>query len=143
MAYVTQQQLIDRFGATPIIERTDRTSTPPEEIDTDVVNAAIGDATGLIDSYLGKIYALPLSVTPPILTRMAADIAFYYLLGDSVAQDSAEHRAYKEAIRWLTDVSKGVVSIDAEGITPAPQGGGAVRTSPGDRVFTRDSLKGM
>lgn len=143
MPYVTQQQLIDRFGATPLIERTDRTNNPPTTIDATVVSAAIGDATGLIDSYLGKIYALPLSVTPPILTRMAADIAYYYLLGDSVAQDSAEHRAYKEAARWLTDVSKGIVSIDADGVTPAPQGGGAVRTSPGDRVFTRDSLSGM
>lgn len=143
MAYVTQQQLIDRFGAAPLIERTDRANNPPTTIDATVVTAAIGDAAGLIDGYLGKIYALPLSVTPPILTRMAADIAYYYLLGDSVAQDSAEHRAYKEAIRWLSEASKGIVSIDAAGVTPEPQGGGAVRTSTGDRVFTRDSLSGM
>jgi len=143
MAYVTQAQLETRFGTRELIQRTDRASTPPATIDADVVAAAIADAEALVDSYLGKIYSLPLSVVPPILTRYAADLAMYYLMGEAAEKDGAWHRAYREAMAWLADVSKGIVSIDAEGITPAPVGGGAVRTSTADRVFTRESLRGM
>lgn len=143
MAYVTQAQLETRFGADLLIKRTDRTNRPPTTIDTTIVAAAIADAEALADGYLGKVYSLPLSVVPPILTRVAGDVAIYYLMGDTVEKDGSWHRAYREAMAWLVDVSKGIVSIDAEGITPAPVGGGAVRTSTADRVFTRDSLKGM
>lgn len=143
MTYVTQAQLETRFGTDLLIKRTDRTNTPKTTIDTTVVAAAIADAEALVDGYLGKVYALPLSVVPPILTRVAGDVAIYYLMGDTAEKDGSWHRAYREAMAWLADVSKGIVSIDAEGITPAPQGGGAVRTSVADRVFTRDSLSGM
>jgi phage gp36-like protein len=143
MPYVTQAQLVTRFGSDLLIRRTDRSNTPKTTIDTDVVMAAIADAEALVDGYLGKVYALPLSVVPPILTRVAGDIAIYFLMGDTAEKDSSWHRAYREAMAWLADVSKGLIQLDEEGVAPAQTGGGAVRTSPGDRVFTRDSLKGM
>jgi len=143
MPYVTQAQLETRFGADLLIKRTDRTNTPKTTIDTSVVAAAIADAESRVDGYLGKVYALPLSVVPPILTRVAGDIAMYYLMGDTAEKDGSWDRAYREAMAWLVDVSKGLVQVDEEGIAPAQTGGGAVRTTPGDRVFTRDSLRGM
>jgi phage gp36-like protein len=129
MPYVTQAQLIERFGERELIQLTDRLNMPPIAIGEAIVAAAIADAEGL--------------VTPPILSRMAADVARYYLHGKAAEKDGPVHRAYLEAVRWLESVSKGIVQIDAAGVTPAPAGGGAVRVSTADRVFTRDSLKGM
>lgn len=143
MTYVTKQQLIDRFGERELIQLTDRTNRPATTIDDDVVDGAVTDAEALVDGYIGKVYELPLSSAPAVLTRISADIARYYLHGKSADKDGPVHRAYLEAKGWLRDVSRGLVQIDAEGITLAAAGGGSVRAKPADRVFTRASLKDM
>lgn len=143
MTYVTKQQLIDRFSERELIQLTDRDNKPATTIDDTVVNGAIADAEALVDGYLGKVYELPLGVTPPVLTRISADIARYYLHGKSADKDGPVHRAYTEAASWLKDVSRGLVQIDAAGVAPAAAGGGSIRAKPADRVFTRNSLKDM
>lgn len=141
MSYVTLQGLIDRFGERELIQLTDRTK-PAAAIDVDVVARAIVDAGAEIDSYLTKIYTLPLAAVPPVLEKKAADIARYFLHGKSVDKDGAVAVAYRDAIAWLRDVARGLVEIDAGGAKPDPAGGGAVRTKAPDRIFTRDSLRG-
>lgn len=143
MTYVTQQQMIDRFSERELIQLTDRTNKPATTIDDIVVAGAIADAQALVDGYLGKVYQLPLALTPPVLTRISADIARYYLHGKSADKDGPVHRAYLEATSWLKDVSLGMVQIDAEGVAPAQAGGGSIRAKPADRVFTRGSLRDM
>lgn len=142
MTYATKQDLIDRFGELELKQLTDRVNKPPTTIDDTVVGRALSDASELADSYLGKLYTLPLSTVPPALVKNCADIARYYLHGKA-AQDTIIETAYSQALAWLKDVAKGLVTIPAEGIMPAPAGGGSIRAKPNDRVFTRDSLKGM
>ncbi|WP_421460633.1 gp436 family protein [Agrobacterium tumefaciens] len=141
MTYVTQQDLIDRFGEKELIELTDRVNKPVTTINPVVVERAISDASALIDGYLKKVLKLPLSVVPPILTKNAADIARYYLHGKAADKESPVTRAYNEAVSFLRDVSRGLVELTDGGETPAPAGGGSVRASAPGRVFTRDSLK--
>lgn len=143
MTYITKQGLIDRFGATELIQLTDRANRPPTTIDDVVVNRAIGDAAAEIDSYLAKVYALPIAVVPTVLERKAADIARYFLHGKAVEKDGPVATAYREAIAWLRDVSRGLVEIDTGGEKPAQAGGGSVKASAPNRVFTRDSMRGM
>jgi phage gp36-like protein len=140
VAYATKQDLIDRFGELELKQLTDRTNVPPSTVDDTVVERAISDATALADGYLGKAYALPLSVAPPVLTKIVCDAARYFLHGKSAEKDGAVARAHAEAVSWLKDVARGLVSIDAEGVQPAQAGGGTVKAKAGDRVFTRDSL---
>jgi len=142
MAYVTLDQLEARFGTDLLIRRTDRFNRPPTTIDTVVVAATIADAEALIDGYLAKAYALPLSVVPPILARVAADIAIYYLMGDTAEKDGSWHRAYREATAWLTDVSKGLIQLEAAGVAPGPSGGGAVQANTPERPLTAATMKG-
>lgn len=142
MAYVTIAQLEERFGTDLLIRRTDRINRPATEMDTVVVEAAIADAEALVDGYLAKAYALPLSVVPPILARVAGDIAIYYLMGDAAEKDGSWHRAYREAMAWLADVSKGLIQLEADGVAPSPSGGGAIRTNTPARPLTADSMKG-
>ena len=144
MAYATLQDLIDRFGAEELIQRTDRTNLPPTTIDATVVAAAIADAEALVDSYLAKAYRLPLAEVSPVLTRTTADVARYHLLGEVAAKDTPAARAYDQAIAWLRDVARGVVAL-VQPSTDAPptQSGAAVRTSGPARVMSRDNLRGL
>lgn len=141
MTYATQQDLIDRFGNTELIQLTDKVNRPATTIDATPVARALTDAAALIDGYLGKLYRLPLSAVPPVLTKNACDIARYYLHGKAAEKDGPVAIAYGEATGWLKDVSKGLVTLDVEGVAPAQTGGGSVKASAPGRVFTRDSLR--
>lgn len=134
MTYCTTQNLIDRFGETELIQRTDRTGTGV--IDTAVLNEAISDADAEIDGYL-TAYALPLTTIPANLERMACDIARYYLFGD-VMIDQVKAR-YDNAIGYLKLVAKGQISIapDTTGTVTAPSSDSAqFQSSPS--VFGRE-----
>ena len=142
MTYATQQDLVDRFGAEELVQLTDRTNTPATTIDETVVGKAIGDADALINSYVGKQYGLPLAVTPPILTRYAADIARFYLFGEQAGKDHPVRSAFDLALAWLKDVAKGLVKLDdGTGSEVSVEGGGQVRFDTPDRIMSRDSLK--
>lgn len=143
MTYATKQDLIDRFGEPELKQLTDRVNRPPTTIDDVVVGRALGDADALADGYLGKIYKLPLSAVPPALVKVCADISRYFLHGKAADKDSQVARDHAAALSWLKDVSRGIVTIPADGIMPAEAGGGSIRAKPNDRVFTRDSMKGM
>ncbi|WP_411037639.1 gp436 family protein [Shinella sp. BYT-45] len=141
MTYATQQDLIDRFGETELIQLTDRVNIPVSTVDPVVVGRALDDASALIDSYLTKVVKLPLANVPDVLVKTAADIARYYLHGKAAEKDSPVTTAYNQAVAWLRDVSRGLVELSAGGETPAPAGGGSVKAVAPNRVFTRDTLR--
>ena len=142
--YATKQDLIDRFGEKELKQLTDRANVPPTTIDDVVVGRALTDAEALINSYVGKVYTLPLAVVPAVLVKYAADIARYYLHGKAADKDSPVTRAYDQAIAWLKDVARGLVDLnDNSGEVPEQAGGGAIRANPSGRVFRRDTLKGF
>ncbi|MCV0424664.1 MAG: DUF1320 domain-containing protein [Roseibium sp.] len=142
MAYVTQQNMIDRFGEKELIQLTDRTNLPATTIDATAVAAAISDAEKIADSYMAKRYALPLNPVPDVLIPIVANIARYYLYGEHAEKDSAVTRNHKEALAWLKDVAAGTVQLEAEGVAADQPTGGQVQVSAPERIFTRDSLEG-
>lgn len=143
MTYATQQDLIERFGSQELIQLTDRTNKPVSTIDVTTVERALSDAEALINGYVGKMYTIPLSPVPPVLTKVAADIARYYLHGTRAEKDSPITLAFNQAVAWLKDVARGQVNLgDDTGDVPEQSGGGAVLANPSSRVFTRDSLRG-
>lgn len=143
MVYVTKQDLIDRGWEKKLIQLTDRTNKPATTIDETTVDRHITDACSVIDSYLAKVYALPLSSTPPALKRVAADLAMYLLHGDAIDKDGPVAQAYRDGIRWLENVAKGLVVVEDAGVVPQPAGDGRVQLKGPDRVFDRDSLRGL
>ena len=100
--YCTQQNLVDRFGETELIQLTDRDNIGV--IDTSVLARAITDAGCEMDSYLTG-YSLPLATVPDNFERIACDIARYYLY-DNLMAEQVKAR-YESCIRYLKDVSKG------------------------------------
>lgn len=141
MPYATQQDLVDRFGAAELVGLSDRAATG--EIDAAVVAGALADAEELVNGYLAKRYALPLSVQPARLTGVVCDLARYALY--TYEPPEVVRTRHKDAVAWLRDVAAGVVQLPAAGAEPAaPAGeaGAAVAFDAEVPAFTRDSLKG-
>jgi phage gp36-like protein len=138
--YATLADLVTRFGETALAQLTDRenAATP----DPATIEAALTDASELIDAYAAERYALPLSPVPAPVRRWCADIAFYMLHGDTCPDKVRQD--YEVALKGLKDMSKGVVLFQSAGkASPGnPGSAGASFTAPA-RVFTGESLHGF
>ena len=129
--YATQQDLIDRFGATAVTQLADHDGDGT--IDAAVVDRALSDAADAVDSYVVKRYELPFATVP------AAAIAFYFLFKDSPTE--AARDGYKEAIKFLGDLASGRAELDVAGTPAPPTGAGVVHKAP-ERIFTDKTLDG-
>jgi phage gp36-like protein len=104
----------DRFGEYELIQLTDRSKAGV--IDATVLNQSIHDAAGKIDQHLRQRHTLPLAFVPPELIKIACDIAYYFLFGNStVPKDVREH--FEDALKDLRDEAAGLISwgIDEAG----------------------------
>lgn len=136
MTYATQTDLEERFGAREILELSDRENTGSTVVA--VVARALTDADAEINGYLAARYALPLSSTPTVLVRLAADMARYYLYDDKVT-DQVKDR-YDAAVKLLKAISGGTANLGIDaGNDQAPTSGG-VQITANERVFSRDTL---
>ncbi|KAI5914621.1 gp436 family protein [Thauera sp. 2A1] len=139
MKYATLADMVTRFGQAELIQLTDTANVPPAYIDTTRVQIAINDAQMEIDSAVGRIYRLPLAgcirppvppgteptaVAPPQLTRLACDIARFFLY-DDLAPENEVVRRYKQAKATLDDIASGALQLTC------PWGG-----SPGELIGT-------
>lgn len=139
MAYCTQDQLIERFGAATLIAATDREAEPTGTIDAAAVTRAIADTDAVIDGYVGVRYALPLSETPTIVVDLALTIAVYKLhaavAGEKITAD------YRDAIKQLRDIADGKIKLGVAGIESASSGGETVVTNEPERPFDNSTMK--
>lgn len=105
------------------------------------VNAIIADTDQLIDGYLAKRYTLPFVSFPTILTSWARAIVRYrlhqHLISDEKTNPIA--RDYRDAIKFLSLVADGTISLGA-GDPTASGGAGMTQVVAPGRVFTPDSL---
>lgn len=163
MMYATVQDLVDRFGAVELTQLTD-----PElaAVQTARVQRAIDDAQAYVDSFVGRVYQLPLAgctkpaptagdthatqqVAPPQLARITADVARYYLYKD-FAPEAEVYLRYKAATAELEALASGRAVLNC------PWGGPAgvllVGALPGEaevlhgfapRAVTDDALRGF
>ena len=105
--YCTGEDLITRFGSAEIRQVSDHDNTG--DINADVVNQAITDASAEIDGYLNGVHDLPLDNVPALLNLYACDIARYRLFGDGAYEQVIER--YNIALRYLRDVATGRVEL--------------------------------
>ena len=170
MTYATAIDLIERFGAEEIAQRTDRAlprlvtpelleevarGTDPADLSAfdesalgatavamTTVGRALADARDTIDGYIGGRYRLPLATVPTVLRRLACDMARYYLYDDQVTDLIRER--YTAALKFLQCVARGEVSLGTDGDSGAqpPSEAGAQIVS-GGTVWGRDRSKGF
>ena len=112
-----------------------------------IIDAAIADADAEIDGYLAKRYAVPFSPVPRVLNKFSKDIAIYNLFSRMGIDESTDQKTYlnryNAAVKFLTLVAEGKVSIGAGNEDPASAAstGFAVKSSP--RLFRRNQMRGM
>ncbi len=138
MAYATLQDMIDRFGETELAQLSDRTNAAAS-IDTAVIDAKLPDADAEIDGYLVQRYTLPLASVPPVLKRIATDLARYHLYDDRSTEQVTKR--YDDAIAFLKDVAKGVAGIGVDPGGDPPGESASPDYIANDPVFNRCTLK--
>lgn len=118
-----------------------------EELVGPIIDEAIADANGEIDGYLAKRYAVPIAPAPKIINKCSKDIAVYNLFSRIGIDESTDQKTYlnryNQAIKFLTLVAEGKVSLGAEADDPvtAAATGFSVKSNP--RIFSRETMRGM
>lgn len=141
MPYVTLAQLLDRFGEQALVALTDRGKHATGVIDDAVINRAIADADAMIDGYLARRYALPLSVTQPLLTDVAGALVYWKL--HTHQPDPKVETDYKAAMVTLRDISAGTIALTAAGLEAQNVAGSGARITDRDRQLTQDNMTGF
>lgn len=123
MIYATRTDMTQRFGEAELIDLTDRDGTG--QIGAVVLTRALDDAHATVDGYIGKVYRLPLAgcakpatavgaastyVSPPVLTRIACDLARYYLYTD-LPDEHEVARRHKLAMAELQSLAGGKTQL--------------------------------
>ena len=123
MTYAVQQDMVDRFAQTELVQLTNPDNPAATTINATVLGQALADADAAIDGYLQGRYTLPLAVVPKVIVRYACDIARYFLYDDR-ATEQVEKR-YNDAIKFLEQVAKGAITLglSATGAQPAEADG--------------------
>lgn len=140
MAYATLVDLLARFGQTELLRLTAPEGQEPDTIDEVRVQAALDDASAVIDAYAARRYATPLSPVPQIVTRLCCALARFELAqAGGVTASDAVVAAQKAAVQFLERVRDGVALFpDAQ---PAGQQGFAAMQDRGDPVYYDDSVQ--
>jgi phage gp36-like protein len=123
MAYAAVQDLIDRYGEAELIRLTTPEGQDMGGVDRARVNAALADASALIDSYVRRRYATPVVPTPPELLRACCIMARFELAHGDAREPSAQMKeARKDVLDWLGKLRDGVVFLDtATPVSPESQ----------------------
>jgi len=140
MAYTTEQDLTERFGAAEVLALTDRDGNGT--VDAEVLGKAINDAQALVDGYLATRYAVPFSadLVPALVKSITADLVRYRLM-ENRATEEAEKRN-QQAIATLRDLASGKASLNTGPSESAP-GAPVSKKGASDRLFTLNSMKGF
>jgi len=143
MSYATPTHLQERYPTARLAEISDPLG---QAADSAKLQVAVDDASAEIDSYLGRRYLLPLASVPPVLRRLACDIAIYRLMSllDKESVEDARKR-YQDALAWLQAVVEGSQSLPDGSGSELPSNTvaiGGVRGRANDRIFDPFSLGG-
>ncbi|MBS0508499.1 MAG: DUF1320 domain-containing protein, partial [Proteobacteria bacterium] len=120
MIYATVDDMLARFSE---VELGQLTGPDGVAVEATRIDVKLADAQATIDGWVGQVYRLPLRgcarpapvpgdvhavawVAPPQLTRIACDLARFWLR-DAVQEDSDVYRRYKAAMAELAAIAEG------------------------------------
>lgn len=143
MAYSTLDDLKNKIDEAALIQLTDTAGSGA--VDAARAERAIRDADALIDSYVGKVYKVPMNPVPHIVTDVSAALAVFNLHMFRSVDSPVWNGAREKALSFLREVAEGKAAL--EGAVAEPQAAddtaGAAYFDAQDRRFSRGLLKGM
>jgi phage gp36-like protein len=122
MAYATVTDMISRFGAEELIRISTPAGQDMDGVVNQVVDAALEDASALMDSYIRRRYQTPLDVPPPEIVACCCNMGRFNLATGDGKTCSDEVKARNDrAERWLHAIAKGDVRLDLEEVAPTTE----------------------
>ncbi len=138
MAYCTLDGIEKLIPEVALIQLTDDEDTGA--VVPDRITEAIAQADAEIDSYCSARYTVPFASPPPVIKKFSVDIAIYNLYSRRV-ENIPETRSerYKNAIRQLEGIAKGLIALGMDPEPEAATGGGPEASGKrDDRIFTME-----
>ncbi|WP_022655558.1 DUF1320 domain-containing protein [uncultured Desulfovibrio sp.] len=118
--YATPQDIEARYKEIyPLLAGKNAEGAP----DVAAVERALAEASSEIDAILGARFAVPLTPTPPLLRRIAVDLAVSALPRNGANEASMYERRAREARELLAKLADGQAEL-GPGYDSAPAGGG-------------------
>lgn len=125
--YATVADMQARYGA-QLLAMAGKTETG--QVDLDAVERALVAATSEIDAVLSVRYAVPVAPVPPLLRRIAEDMAGSALPRNGAEQASMYERRAREARDLLDRLATGKAELGAKPAQPSgPVAGGGIAYS--------------
>jgi len=146
--YAVLADIEDLYGSDYLVTSADRLSDGTA--DATAVTAALLYASSHMDTFIGRVYNLPLGTPlPDVLTKIAIDLAVYDLSAEAGPVSKEKKRRHEAANKWLKLVSEGKVSLGVA-TEPTNSGGGFSLLKSGqaamtvdDRLMTRKKMEGI
>ena len=110
MAYATKEDFMERFDG-EITDLLAQDGAVPTLVQVDRI---LAQATSEMDSYIGRIYPLPLIGTYLMLNNICCDIARFRLHKNKPHDEVV--RRYSNAITWLNRLIGKKVILSSEGV---------------------------
>lgn len=107
--YATPEDIRARYKEIyPLLAGKDEDGRP----DTAAVEQALAEASGEMDAILGTRFAVPVSPVPPVLRRIAVDLAVGALPRTGATEASMYERRAREARELLDKLAAGEASLE-------------------------------
>lgn len=142
MPYCTLDDIKDRIPEANIIQLTDDEGLGAANQTR--VDKAVTAADSVIDGYLRGRYSLPLSTVPELIKTIAIDISVYKLYERRLELEMPEAMSsrYKNALKMLEQIQKGLIKLGIESAETGPgQGHYKTNITSDDRTFGKDVLE--
>jgi phage gp36-like protein len=131
MSYATRADIEAVYP--DILARVARDRTT-NDVDDEVVNAALDHASALIDMRCSSRYALPLNPIPMVVNGYCIDIALYRMALTRDKLTAEMRQRYEDAIADLKDIAAGragLGNVTNDSITGLPTGSGSQDANQG------------
>ena len=131
VAYATVADMVSRFGEAEMIRLTTPDGADMVAVVAQPAQAALNEASAVIDTYLRRRYRVPLDVAPLEIRRAACILARYDLAsaGSRTPSDLMTTER-KDVTGWLREISTGNARLDLDEVTVSDESYAQAQTRP-------------
>lgn len=142
MPLLSADELRQRLGADDVARLADRDALPGEE--SAVLAAALADAEAEVLGYVCMVTPLPVpDPAPAVLKRLCATLAHYNLHRRNLKEDHPVYIGWRDAVRELQAIAKGLVALPLPGTQSNAASAGAGAAYAPARYLTDAALAAM